>query len=85
MTDSSAWMALDRSTLLATHDRGVTWSIAPGFPLSELFFSDMQVLDTRHVWVSALDTAYPESGRAALYRTTDGGHSWLRSSLAIPR
>jgi photosystem II stability/assembly factor-like uncharacterized protein len=79
-SDTNAWMLLNRGTVTMTTDGGATWRDAPGLPPAESFFSDAQFLDGLHGWI-------PINGigdRSGLYRTSDGGLTWLRSTFALP-
>lgn len=73
-------MLLNRGTVTMTTDGGATWRDAPGLPPPESFFSDVQFLDGLHGWI-------PINGigdKSGLYRTSDGGLTWLQSRFAPP-
>lgn len=76
MLDRARGWALSENALLRTEDSGATWwNVTPagleaGFGLS----ANLSCLDANHAWL-LVALEYPVSGM--LYRTSDGGQSWL--------
>lgn len=75
LTRLDGW-ALSENALLRTEDGGASWldvtpiGLESGFGLS----ASLACLDARHAWL-LIPLEYPVSGM--LYRTTDGGQTWL--------
>ena len=80
VSDSIAWLALDRGSLLTTTDGGRTWVDAPGFPPPENFFAGLTFVDERHGWTAVQVTSEP-TPNDRVYRTTDGGKTWRYAAL----
>ncbi|HEX2995127.1 MAG TPA: CARDB domain-containing protein, partial [Anaerolineales bacterium] len=76
-------------SLYQTSDGGVTWTlrfaIDPSVPDNSLPFSGhkngMTFRDTSTGWIGG---DYPAEGYVYLYKTTDGGATWAKQSLALP-
>jgi photosystem II stability/assembly factor-like uncharacterized protein len=74
-SDRVAWVSGHAAAVLRTTNGGVSWErlIVPGAAEDSLQFRDVQAVDAR---VAYLLAAGPGS-RSRIYRTTDGGRSWL--------
>jgi photosystem II stability/assembly factor-like uncharacterized protein len=62
--------------VVRTTDGGVTWSISVPDPSPVLRGSCIRAINGLTAWVALWDTTYATSG--GIYRTTDGGQSWVR-------
>jgi photosystem II stability/assembly factor-like uncharacterized protein len=70
---STVWISGDKGTVRKSTDGGGTWnSVAPA-GVADLDFRDMEAVDERTVFLMSSG----EGPKSRLYKTTDGGMSWM--------
>jgi photosystem II stability/assembly factor-like uncharacterized protein len=75
-TQSDAWVALSRGTLMHTADGGHTWRLAIPYAIAnpgDGGVGPVQFVDAQHGWLFSFPNL--------LFRTTDGGRHWQKVTL----
>jgi photosystem II stability/assembly factor-like uncharacterized protein len=84
-TARSGW-ALDRRSLLASHDGGATWRRFPQpcGPLFRYFGAALALASPQHGWILCLDQPGTGGQGKRVLETTDGGETWRLRARARP-
>ncbi|RMG27171.1 MAG: hypothetical protein D6732_20460, partial [Methanobacteriota archaeon] len=73
VTPEVVWISGSQGTCALTTDGGVTWRKVSPPGVDSLDFRDVEAFDAR----TAVLLAAGEGNRSRIYRTTDGGKSWV--------
>ena len=84
LNELDGW-GVTETQIVRTNDGGITWYNVTPPEVTEAGYSvDTFVLDNNHVWMQLPDLDnFPNSG--SLYRTTDGGLTWISNKVPFSR
>jgi len=69
----TVWVSGEKGTVLKSTDAGMTWRSVSPRGVADLDFRDVEVIDDQTVFIMGAG----EGPKSRIYKTTDGGASWL--------